>query len=55
MAVRMKFRFIPEITGEQNGCSSGTRSDKQTERKILHAYMDLVFNSPEPKAQDELL
>ena len=25
----MKFIFIPANTGEQNGCSSGTRSDKQ--------------------------
>ena len=41
MAVCMKFRFIPANTGEQNGCSSGTRSDKQIERKILHVYMDL--------------
>ena len=28
MAVCMKFRFILANTGEQNGCSSGTRSDK---------------------------
>ena len=30
----------------QNGCSNGTRSDKQTERKILYVYMDLFFPSP---------
>ena len=43
MAVCMNFRFIPTHTGEQNGCSSGTRSDKQIERKMLHVYMDLFF------------
>ena len=43
MAVYMKFRFILANTGEQNGCSSGTKSDKQIERKILHVYMDLFF------------
>ena len=43
MAVCMKFRFILANTEEQNGCSSGTRSDKQIERKILHVYMDLFF------------
>ena len=33
-------------TGKHGGserCSSGTRSDKQIERKILHVYMDLFF------------
>ena len=43
MSVCMKFRFILADTGEQNGCSSGTRSDKQIERKILQVYMDLFF------------
>ena len=43
MAVCMKFRFIPANTGEQNGCLSGTRSDKQIERKILHVYIDLLL------------
>ena len=28
----------------QNGCSSGTRSDKQIQRKILHVYMDPFFS-----------
>ena len=37
--------FIPANTGEQNGCSSGTRSDKQIERKILHVYMGLFLFS----------
>ena len=43
MAVCMKFRFIPANTEELNRCSSGTRSDKQIERKILHVHMDLFF------------
>ena len=43
MAVCMKLRFLPASTGKQNGCSSGTRSDKQIERKILHGNMDLFF------------
>ena len=47
MAVSMKFRFIPANTGEQNGCSSGTRSDKQIERKIFYVYtFFLFFSSP---------
>ena len=45
MVVCMKFRFIPANTGEQNWFSSGTRSDKQIERKILHVYMNLFFLS----------
>ena len=37
------FRFIPANTGEQNGCSSDLRSDKQIKKKILYVYMDLFF------------
>ena len=43
MAACMKFRFIPANTGEQNGCSRGTRSDKEIERKILHVYVHGSF------------
>ena len=43
IAVCMKFRFILANTGEQNGCSSGTRSDKQIESKISHVYVALFF------------
>ena len=46
MAVCMKFIFILANTGEQNGCSSDTRSDKQINTKILYVYMDLLISSP---------
>ena len=43
MAVCMKLKFIPANMGEQNWSLSGTRSDKQIERKILHVNTDLFF------------
>ena len=54
MTVCMKFRVTPSNMGwgegwggdvEAERASSGTRSEKQIERKILHVYMDLFFSS----------
>ena len=44
MTVCMKCRFIPGNTREQNGCSSGTRSDKQIDGKSYMCMWIFFFS-----------